>query len=756
MSLILTVPNGSSSPTNPLIDNDDNTETESCGQFPHDDPPLSNASTDSAVSLQKHLLSTNTTTDAQPYRDLSPLHSDPGPFRLTPRYCSDPELRTPEKHERNAKRLRCSKEFGRAHKMSSCQNTELKHTMIDFGETTTAHGIPMILNTPRPSLRIFWIIFSTVSLICFCFQCILVVEKYQKRERIVNVELEFESAPFPAITVCNLNPFKNHLAMSVPEIRETLDAFHQAVTYSNNAKSEVVSRKRRNSKRGDFGSVQYEAVYSACNCVRNELGEEGECVGTDAVPPDLDSVCICNFDRNDRSTWPCYTQSNWLETICPECNDVGYCNVPNSTGTDSLPCICQQKMGYCILRSEERLKRVWEFRGKQMPSASSPFRDDFLAHLKKLGYGNMTDQVAITTRAKEKLILKMSALPPQRRAALGYGKFELIKQCSFNSMQCDIEKEFKLHIDPSFGNCYTFNANPQRVLASSRAGPSYGLRLMVFVNTSDYLPTTEAAGVRITIHSQTECPFPDTFGYSAPTGVISSFGISLRKVNRLEDGDCFKNDTVLPLGYIYRDYSYEPEGCYRNCYQRRIISRCGCADPRFPKPSQKIQVCDIRNDIIRDCLMGESIRMVKRRSCRCTHPCKQDVYTTTYSAAKWPSGSTRIDCEAKECTSYYSEHAAMLEIYYEQMSYEVLRESEAYSIVNLVSDIGGQMGLWLGASVLTAIEIVIFLFNIVVIAVGSNLRSKSSYAEDHETEQRSRENVSHQNSPIKEKLYDTN
>ncbi|VDL69210.1 unnamed protein product [Nippostrongylus brasiliensis] len=635
MSLILTVPNGSSSPTNPLIDNDDNTETESCSQFPHDDPPLSNASTDSAVSLQKHLLSTNTTTDAQPYRDLSPLHSDPGPFRLTPRYCSDPELRTPEKHERNAKRLRCSKEFGRAHKMSSCQNTELKHTMIDFGETTTAHGIPM---------------------------------------------LEFESAPFPAITVCNLNPFKNHLAMSVPEIRETLDAFHQAVTYSNNAKSEVVSRKRRNSKRGmldfmletfpllcpqdrerrrylierkqllsgDFGSVQYEAVYSACNCVRNELGEEGECVGTDAVPPDLNSVCICNFDRNDRSTWPCYTQSNWLETICPECNDVGYCNVPNSTGTDSLPCICQQKMGYCILRSEERLKRVWEFRGKQMPSASSPFRDDFLAHLKKLGYGNMTDQVAITTRAKEKLILKMSALPPQRRAALGYGKFELIKQCSFNSMQCDIEKEFKLHIDPSFGNCYTFNANPQRVLASSRAGPSYGLRLMVFVNTSDYLPTTEAAGVRITIHSQTECPFPDTFGYSAPTGVISSFGISLRKVNRLEDGDCFKNDTVLPLGYIYRDYSYEPEGCYRNCYQRRIISRCGCADPRFPKPSQKVQVCDIRNDIIR-----------------------RFHYTLI-------------------------EHAAMLEIYYEQMSYEVLRESEAYSIVNLVSDIGGQMGLWLG------------------------------------------------------------
>lgn len=50
---------------------------------------------------------------------------------------------------------------------------------------------------------------------------------------------------------------------------------------------------------------------------------------------------------------------------------------------------------------------------------------------------------------------------------------------------------------------------------------------MMFVNSSDYLPTTEATGVRIAIHAQGECPFPDTFGYSAPTGAVSSFGIGL-------------------------------------------------------------------------------------------------------------------------------------------------------------------------------------------------------------------------------------
>ncbi|KAK6760068.1 hypothetical protein RB195_021547 [Necator americanus] len=698
-SLILSVPD-SSLTTNLLTTDVDEPSTES-ESYTRSAPerPHSRSPTASPVSYQKpiHVVSSEPLDPC--YHEICTLQSDANPYLLKPDYTHDVERKGSYLRDVSEKLIGYTKDFGRAVKLSARPHNDLKNTVIDFGETTTAHGIPM---------------------------------------------LEFESAPFPAITICNLNPFKKHLARSVPEISETLDAFHQAVTYSNDANNEESrQRRKRNSKIGDFRFVQYEPVYSACECVR---GTDEECVGHDAIPPNLQNACICNYDRQDGSAWPCYSTSTWKESICPECNDVGYCNVPNTTGTDSVPCVCQLKMGYCILRSEQRLRRVWEFRGKKVPDANSPFRNDFLEHLSKLGYGNMTDQVAITTRAREKLILKMSALPPQRRAALGYGKSELIRQCSFNSMQCDIEKEFKLHIDPSFGNCYTFNADPDNVQASSRAGPSHGLRLMVFVNASDYLPTTEAIGVRIAIHGQRECPFPDTFGYSAPTGAVSSFGISLRKVNRLQNGDCFNADMPLPPGYIYRDYKYEPEGCYRNCYQKRIISRCGCADPRFPSPSSSIRICDPRNEQTRDCLLSESVRMIKRKSCRCTHACKQDVYTTTYSAAKWPSGSVRMECTEKDCNSYFSEHAAMLEIYYEQMSYEVLRESESYSFVNLISDIGGQMGLWLGASVLTAIEILIFFISVVSIALSSRLRYMDKLNTEKEREKKSEPDVNRKSS----------
>ena len=106
----------------------------------------------------------------------------------------------------------------------------------------------------------------------------------------------------------------------------------------------------------------------------------------------------------------------------------------------------------------------------------------------------------------------------------------------------------------------------------------YGLRMLVYVNASDYMPTTEATGVRLTIHDKEDFPFPDTFGkhsyllpnkmapflgYSAPTGYISSFGLKLRKMSRLPApyGDCVPDGKTSE--YIYQDYEYSVEVSFK-------------------------------------------------------------------------------------------------------------------------------------------------------------------------------------------------
>lgn len=135
----------------------------------------------------------------------------------------------------------------------------------------------------------------------------------------------------------------------------------------------------------------------------------------------------------------------------------------------------------------------------------------------------MTDGVAMLTKAKENLMFTMAALSEAQRwlrkhfiqsaientdqnyyngletiyfcivkfhcrVALSQGQQEFIEMCSFNGKECDIKKsffhrlkincaysrDFKLHVDPEFGNCYTFNYDVTNNYTSSRAGPMYG------------------------------------------------------------------------------------------------------------------------------------------------------------------------------------------------------------------------------------------------------------------------------------------
>lgn len=95
--------------------------------------------------------------------------------------------------------------------------------------------------------------------------------------------------------------------------------------------------------------------------------------------------------------------------MCPECNDIGFCNLPETNGDAQFPCMClkstsnttRRALQHCLLKPQ-RLNRMWESKGEDVPDADSPFFSDYMNRLKTLGYENMTDEVAITTKTKEK------------------------------------------------------------------------------------------------------------------------------------------------------------------------------------------------------------------------------------------------------------------------------------------------------------------------------------------------------------------
>ena len=55
-----------------------------------------------------------------------------------------------------------------------------------------------------------------------------------------------------------------------------------------------------------------------------------------------------------------------------------------------------------------------------------------------------------------------------------------------------------------------------------------------------------------------------------------------------------------------------------------------------------------------------------------------------------------------------------MDIFYEELSYEEIEENKAFEFLSLLSEIGGFLGLLLGASVLTVCELVDYITLVII------------------------------------------
>lgn len=140
---------------------------------------------------------------------------------------------------------------------------------------------------------------------------------------------------------------------------------------------------------------------------------------------------------------------------------------------------------------------------------------------------------------------------------------------------------------------------------------------------------------------------------------------------------------------------------------------------RFPIPSNATPVCDILNKTIVNCL-SKVQKAFKRNELNCTKscppPCRENVFKLTSSFSSWPSeayqafyveqlASKGIELEIENRTNNFRSNVLKLNIFYEELNYEFIREERSYVLVNFVSDLGGSLGLWIGMSVLSFAEV---------------------------------------------------
>ncbi|XP_063615888.1 degenerin-like protein unc-105 [Penaeus indicus] len=133
---------------------------------------------------------------------------------------------------------------------------------------------------------------------------------------------------------------------------------------------------------------------------------------------------------------------------------------------------------------------------------------------------------------------------------------------------------------------------------------------------------------------------------------------------------------------------YSDRDCELGCFERAFSEGGGCwlpfMTPGSAAPCASAEQYSFSLEFVDTLLYGGNWT---RGGCKCPSACDDVTYETYSDSREVEADTTRI------------------RIFYNDLTYQVVTEEWAYTLIPLMCDIGGVLGLLLGASVLTFIEV---------------------------------------------------
>ncbi|XP_020604891.1 acid-sensing ion channel 1-like [Orbicella faveolata] len=310
---------------------------------------------------------------------------------------------------------------------------------------------------------------------------------------------------------------------------------------------------------------------------------------------------------------------------------------------------------------------------------------------------------------------------------------EMMKTCSWSGEECDA-RNFTRILTP-MGLCHTFNSGKEGrdILRVRNAGSKFGLNLVLDVQQDEYVSlVADQAGFMVLIHDQETPPMVEELGFAVGPGTTTFAALSKQKVINLE-APYETNCSMSTISNIPGFSKYTTSSCMLTCHSKYIVEKCGCRDITLPAlTDNEVQVCDLNDTAT--CVFREMENFFKFEGddCDCQVPCETISYKPSLSYGAFPSKSFAYDKARQDFPNTeegldgiadalhenYSENRLELNVYFQQMSYELIKQQPAYDDQSLLGEIGGLLGLCIGASLLTVVEFCDVIFTILKIRFG--------------------------------------
>eukprot|EP00794_Sanderia_malayensis_P010268 gene10268-11323_t len=313
--------------------------------------------------------------------------------------------------------------------------------------------------------------------------------------------------------------------------------------------------------------------------------------------------------------------------------------------------------------------------------------------------------------------------------------------CTFGYQKpCNFTSDFKrTYRKDKYAKCFTFNSKNAKKYVQYGSGPLFGLSMILYANQTDYVPLAgniDGVGFTVYTHSSDTLPFIGVGGVLVAPGHVTRITVS--KSNHVLKKAPYKSNCSDGVGILnYFPGRYSVLTCKVSCVLHSVYRKCGYADPLLKESLNNLVERETTAEMLK-CRDAVVLAMFNERddACQCPSPCYAEIFTPTVSFSKWPS---RVDMEALRYTlspvlgkeprnisdDFILDNFAKVDIYFDTLVVNEYLEKDTGDFYDLLSDIGGHLGLWMGASFFSVIEFLALMGSVFIVLVGKSTRKAS-------------------------------
>ena len=290
-----------------------------------------------------------------------------------------------------------------------------------------------------------------------------------------------------------------------------------------------------------------------------------------------------------------------------------------------------------------------------------------------------------------------------------------IVNCKFNKAECDKQSDFNSIYLFDYGYCWQFNSGLKTNLKQSvTEGAEFGFRLMLdnlfeLLNESNKYPATYSKGLILFVHNQSYIPTSSSEGiYLEPS--TDSF-ISIERTFTFNEPSPFSPcqdsgsaDVEIDAFIRNSNQIYQQSTCLNLCLQKYVINECGCY---YPKYGMVIQSQSCLNRTQMNCVSGLISKFTSKYLDECLNKCPLECNSIKYemqlSTLSYPNEQIlqllkELYKDQSSLFDNYKESAYSINVFYPYLDYTQITQSPKTLPIDLISQIGGSLGMFLSLS----------------------------------------------------------